>query len=1439
MAVFTRLARWTFMAVAILVIVAAGALIAAQTEWGENRARGFLLSRANNAFAGKLDIGRLDYSLNGRAVAENVTLTHLGETVFSAERVEVSYRPWRVLTMGVGLELVSITKPVVRLIEGPDGWNVTSLMRERERKEPSNASIQIDALQLRDATVEIRPLRAPARRLVDLVLVTDLSYAGGELRMNVTHGTGRDPDANVWIEQLRTRLTVGGGQLAFDDISTIAAGSQLTGSYRMGISGRRDLAIDIHAAPLDARQVAKYAPAFSRLQISPAIDLTATGTLDNLSGRIRLQSNAGNVTSQFTGGTTPGGLRLRGDADVDNLNLAQWLGRPTLASRITGRGNFDLTTSERRSADAPLPYRVAFDGRFPVVAVAGYEAQQVDTRGVVDNGVVTARATGVAYGTSVKTDARWDTDRAQLTAKGEFSSLDLRRLPKHLEVPALESHAAGTYDVFVDVDARAGARRSTWRADVTMADSTVEGARIGQGFTAFIDATQPVLAYRIKGPVGGLEPARFTRAFPEPPAWLGKFEGMITGLVELEGSGTTAENANTTAKVDLRDSVIWGVNVSAMTASASLTNRRLVADVRADFAGATHQTFGLNDQTPFRAAGHALIHAQVADITAPLRADLINGTADVTLSAAEVRGIAVDSLALQAALQDGLATIAKLEVASPAARISASGALALEGAGQSDFGFQINVSDAAAFSELAGRPLEGSLALDGRVSGTAQSPTASGKYTASRIAVANVSALSAAGTFDVAVSDRNFRQPRLKATTDASFVEVGDTEIRSVTGTVTHDGVRMDVDAALEQTGRSLRLAGSMIPHPDHREIHVTNLALRAGETEWRTPTGQDAVIQWGENRLDLKNLQFERNDARIRLDGRLGMNGASSAEPLVVTLERVRLEDFTTLMLSHQKLAGQIDGTARITGDLKSPNVAADVAIVNGSVNGVAFDRLAGQTTWRENVLGVDVRLDAGASGTLTAKGSVPLGPASAELPPYNLRVQSDAVNLAFFQPLASHVEKLTGTGRFNITVGGTSKAPTFTGDLGITGASLTLTATGIDYHGLEMRAKADGTNLNIEEFRILDPDDHAATIAGSLRIADFGAPTGFNLRLTGREFHILNNAFGEVALSPDLRFSGDLAAPLVVGTILVDRGRVEISDILERFGATGYRSAEPSGAEKVEAAAQATRGPLAGASFSIALDFQDRLNVRGRDIRTRRGSIGLGDANITLGGALTIAKNPDEPFSLVGEVSVVRGNYAFQGRRFTILPNSVLRFAGTNFTNPSLDVSAERQIGGVTANVHVAGTIREPQLTLSSSPPLDQGDVLSLIVFNQPMNQLPTAQRVSLATRAGTLAARALATPIADSVARALDFDVFEIAPTEDIEGGAVLTVGRQINDKLFVGFRQQFGSEDSSQVSFEYRLNEFLRIVTSFAQGTERSRTLPRAERAAADFIFVIRR
>ncbi len=172
------------------------------------------------------------------------------------------------------------------------------------------------------------------------------------------------------------------------------------------------------------------------------------------------------------------------------------------------------------------------------------------------------------------------------------------------------------------------------------------------------------------------------------------------------------------------------------------------------------------------------------------------------------------------------------------------------------------------------------------------------------------------------------------------------------------------------------------------------------------------------------------------------------------------------------------------------------------------------------------------------------------------------------------------------------------------------------------------------------------------------------------------------------------------------------------------------------------------------------------------------------------------------------------------------------------SLSNTAERGISGVTVQVRIQGTAAEPVLMLSSTPSLDQGDILALVVFNRPMNQLGESQKVSLAARAGALAASALATPIADSVARALNLDLFEIQ-TGSAGAGTTVVVGRQVNERLFVGFRHEFGGEGANRLTFEYRLTEFLRLVSSVAPGGQSVNPSARNETAGLDLFFVIRR
>ena len=138
-------------------------------------------------------------------------------------------------------------------------------------------------------------------------------------------------------------------------------------------------------------------------------------------------------------------------------------------------------------------------------------------------------------------------------------------------------------------------------------------------------------------------------------------------------------------------------------------------------------------------------------------------------------------------------------------------------------------------------------------------------------------------------------------------------------------------------------------------------------------------------------------------------------------------------------------------------------------------------------------------------------------------------------------------------------------------------------------------------------------------------------------------------------------------------------------------------------------------------------------------------------------------------GTANTVRGFYEFQGRRFTIQRGGTLQFHGLPQINPDLNVTAERLIPntGVTARIHITGAARAPQIALSSNPPLDEADILSLIVFNRSVNELGTGERASLAETAGGIASGFVASSLGRSIGKALDVDLFEIT-TSDVETG-----------------------------------------------------------------------
>jgi len=256
----------------------------------------------------------------------------------------------------------------------------------------------------------------------------------------------------------------------------------------------------------------------------------------------------------------------------------------------------------------------------------------------------------------------------------------------------------------------------------------------------------------------------------------------------------------------------------------------------------------------------------------------------------------------------------------------------------------------------------------------------------------------------------------------------------------------------------------------------------------------------------------------------------------------------------------------------------------------------------------------------------------------------------------------------------------------------------------------------------------------------------------------------------------------------------------------------------------------------MNVHVTVPDDLVIKGSDLKTPDAPIGLGAMNLTLGGDVRATKDPGGSIRLVGAVNTVRGWYDFQGRRFDILRDGTVQFVGLEDLNPTLNIRTQRIIQGVEAHVNVTGTLRNPQIELSSVPPLEQADILSLIVFNQPINQVSETQQISLAQRAEGIAAGAVAGQLAKSIGSALNLSDFEIQMAPENGSVAQFTLGQQITEGLYVKVQESVGDVNTTNFVLEYELTKWLRLQTNLLQGSSTQQSLfQRAQGSGFDLLF----
>jgi translocation and assembly module TamB len=367
---------------------------------------------------------------------------------------------------------------------------------------------------------------------------------------------------------------------------------------------------------------------------------------------------------------------------------------------------------------------------------------------------------------------------------------------------------------------------------------------------------------------------------------------------------------------------------------------------------------------------------------------------------------------------------------------------------------------------------------------------------------------------------------------------------------------------------------------------------------------------------------------------------------------------------------------------------------------------------------------------------------------------------------------QTLSGPVALGLDVSGRGDAPQLTGVVRGQGLRFTAPSWGAVIDHMDVAGAFSGSRLDLT---------HLTARAGQGTIeatgfADVSQAGGFPLDLKVKlaKARLASNPGGGATVSGTLEMTHDKAkGARVVGALTLDQanyalGGATAEDVVELTGVRWLDAPTPEivADDPDDMIAQTTR-PSAW-KLDVSVKGGSHVFVKGMGLEAElRTSLHVGGD----------AKDP----LVTGEADLVRGTFDFAGRKLT-LSRGIVRLGGATPPDPSLDISAETTVSGVTATVNIGGTANRPRITFSSTPALPEDQVLARLLFGPSANTISPIQAVQLAASLNAL--RGDGTDPVGRVEKAIKLDRLSVYAADPTLGrGTAVGAGKYINSRVYV--------------------------------------------------------
>jgi autotransporter translocation and assembly factor TamB len=1461
-----RVRRWlnriASVSALLLVLIVLATAIAVRSDWARGEVRHLIERQAASFLDGTLTVGRVTGSLLGGVTLEHVALQRQGETVFAASRIDVQYNLWSLWRGGREIRAIRLVDMVVRLDEAHGHWSASDWVKPRPKGGGPSSPFVLSAIEIvngrllanaRESTWRLPPELTQINGEIQLRI-------GGPTEITLTRLSFATPDGTFRARSATGVITLPSNETRLTNLR-IDADGVLTVNGSIGASAvARPVHLDAQLETFVTRSWRPFTPLLETIDLTASGPLAVGGTFDRTTIQTTLRTSAGTLT---TGNTLivaePNRLTISGASDVQSFDAESVTNDPQWASAVTGHVTF---TAVGTGSPAAWTADVSLAGG-PVRAL-DVVADAVQGNVKYANQRLTFDALTTAYGVEGHATGTVLTSPALVVdvIGDHLINIDPRRLPASWNMPNLDALAA--VDTF---SAHWTAER--WNATVHLNDSTLEGGSIQSGTVVELTSAPDQVTLMAEGDVRNVDARRLGHALDMSGLDDPLFETQLNGHVRVTGHGRAWSAIDLAGRGTLLDSEAGEARISSAEVTFSRDGHHNTARIIGAIVGLDPQKVGAPAAAASDINGNADLIVEWQDDAADVAAGTTaRGTLRLTPSTIVRED--VDRGVITGEWRDGIFNAQTIDLEGRGLHVTGRGRIALT-AGASSATFEVAAADVHVLEPWTGRVLHGPATATGELRGTFEAPEIVASIESGELSDADL------GTFANVAASVDFTLPDWDSLRTNGPVTVRASTWTNTSGTLVREVL---LDGRLDSwTAFRGRAAGRLDAYllqgqftadwADELTANVSAAEIARGQDQWRLDPSAGR-LQVSSSRLTATNLRLTNGMQSIGVDGTLLLDeGAlTPSDRLTVTATDLDLAAIDRFLGLQAEIVGRASATVSLVGRVSDPRGRITLDGKNLTVRGYTIASITGSVDLANGAADADVVMTQPDGVALRAAGRIPLSAvlpdgslaASVPRPEWDLSLVTEPLELKIFGPVLPRVEGIAGQMIADVRVVGAADRPRVTGTVALADAAFRIPSAGIAFSRVTADIGLQPDLVTVRKFVASDKHGHPLKITGQLAVAErqVGA---FNVNVEGDRVSLVDNAIGSIELSMLLQLSGDVDHPKLTGNVEVANGRVEIDRLLrvlsgDPFALVSDADLPPEGETPVDLRAEAERAAADAASRSpAAFDSKsffsgleadvrilapDNLILRGSRIRpSGKDGWSLGDLNVTVGGELSATRKPGADPIVLGDVTTIRGVYSFEGKRFEIQRGGHIRFTGDVPIDPTFDVRGIRRIQGVEARVDVRGRLSDPSLVLGSNLPLDEADILSMIVFNRPVNQLGEAQRADLVGAAANLAGGYVTSPLTSRLSKALDLDLLEVETVTFGQNVAPrIRVGQQIGNRLFVQFAQQFGPQSLSELTAEYQLARFLRLQANTAQGpgsrAQRS-LLQRTERFGLDLIF----